>query len=151
MAMHESALPARVGALLRQLPEFEPGGEVWSRIHQAHQRRQRRRVVGAGAGVTLTATLAVFLLLPQRVVLPDNGELEAWQARSQALEQQWQAAAARGDARQRARLHRIDDELQVAYDRGAGAEVLAPLWKQRSAALLDLIHHEPGAAAPIRL
>jgi len=60
---------------------------------------------------------------------------------SQALEREWQAltpASARPSA-DLARLRIIDAALQSAYDRGAGSEELAPLWKERNEALRGLI------------
>lgn len=150
--MHEPAAAERIRALLQELPEFGPGAELWPRIVAARQRRQRSRRILAGAGVALAASLAALVLLPQRAFEPPVDELGTWQARSQALERRWQAdAQMRGDARLRAQLRLIDGELQSAYDRGAGADELAPLWKQRGDALLDLINREPRATALTRL
>lgn len=152
MVMHESAASPPVRRLLRQLPEFEPASRLWAGITAAQQQRQRRRrqVLG-GAGFALAASLVAVILLPQRG-LPPPSELDVWQARSQALEHQWRAQASlRGDARLRAQLRLIDGELQSAYDRGAGADELTPLWKQRSEALLDLVNRGPGATALTRL
>ena len=65
------------------------------------------------------------------------------QRESQKLEREWQALApAPAGIRPSAsiaRLQVIDAALQAAYDRGARADELAPLWKQRNEALRGLI------------
>jgi hypothetical protein len=63
------------------------------------------------------------------------------QRESQALENEWRALAP-ASARPTsdiARLYLIDAALQAAYDRGAEADELQPLWKQRNEALRGLI------------
>jgi len=131
----------RAQALLRELPEFDPDPLLWLRIAAVHAQRSRRgRMRWIAAGIA--ATLAAVVLLPRFV--GDASPLEQvdlWQQRSQALEQQWQSSArALADPRIRAELHLIDSELQSAYDRGATASELLPLWKQRNEALNSLIN-----------
>ncbi|HNR90823.1 MAG TPA: hypothetical protein PKO41_00220 [Dokdonella sp.] len=150
--MHESTALPHIRRLLHELPEFEPEPRLWLDITATHRSRQRRRrQVLVGSGLALVASLVALVVLPPRGLSPAS-ELDLWQARSQALEHQWQTLASlRGDARLRAQLRLIDGELQSAYDRGAGADELAPLWKQRSDALLDLINRGSDATALTRL
>jgi len=140
----------------RPLPVFTPAANLWPRIAAAHarnERQKRRRRVLAGAGGAAAAAIlgAAVLLLPQRaspppVVADDQRE-------SQTLESQWQhlAASTSPSPSGLSRLRSIDATLQAAYDRGAQADELASLWRQRNAALRGLIaqFQSPGAhAAP---
>jgi hypothetical protein len=129
--MREQPLNEVVHPLLAQLPVFAPDADLWPRIRAAHagtaarDRRPRRWV-------------AAILLLPRTA--PEPGFLEG-QRESQTLEREWQAllpATAR-PASDLARLHMIDTALQSAYDRGAQADELQPLWRQRNEALRGLI------------
>lgn len=142
---------AGVRGLLARLPEFEPDPRLWSRIVAARQHRQRVRLGWIATG--LAATLAAVALLPRFAVDRDAADLASWQRQAQALEREWQArSGGEGDARARAQLRLIDGELQAAYDRAATAIELAPLWRQRSEALHDLIDRdEPRMRAVTRL
>jgi hypothetical protein len=64
-----------------------------------------------------------------------------WQARAQALEIQLAAYSVPADSSSTVdtELARIDASLQAAYDRGAPANELVPLWKQRSELLGALL------------
>ena len=56
------------------------------------------------------------------------------------------------DAREaRSGLQRIDSALQAAYDRGARANELAPLWKERSELLSTLLAVRQQSAAITRI
>ena len=138
-------------ALLARLPEFEPDPRLWSRIVAARRRRQRVRLGWVATG--LAATLAAVTVMPRLGAERGADDLASWQQRSQALEREWRARGAdTGDARARAQLRLIDGELQAAYDRAAAASELAPLWRQRSEALHDLLDRDgPRMRAVTRL
>jgi len=132
----------------------EPSPDLWSRIAHAHVARRQRRV-----RIRLAATLAFmlagsafFLAAPHLVPGTD------WQARAQALELELRALPASDDAAEGAvaretesGLGRIDRALQAAYDRGARANELVPLWKQRSELLSTLLAVRQQSAAVIRI
>ena len=114
-------------------------------------RGRRARAGWRTAG--LAATPAAVTALPRIGVDRGADDLASWQQRSQALEREWQARdTLAGDARARAQLRLIDGELQAAYDRAATATELAPLWRQRSEALHDLLDRDvPRVRAVTRL
>jgi hypothetical protein len=121
------------------LPVFSPDPALWPRIVAARRvaaRRQRRRTAVAGLAMAASAALAVWLL-PSPVVPPPHGVADG-QRESRLLEGEWQRMAARAPGGL-ARLHGIDAALQAAYDKGAGPDELAPLWRQRNRALRGLI------------
>lgn len=132
----------------------EPCADLWSRIAEAHVARRRRRV-RVRLAATLAFTLAgsaFFLAAPHLVPGTD------WQARSQALELQLRALPASDDTSEgpaaretESGLGRIDRALQAAYDRGARANELVPLWKQRSELLSTLLAVRQQSAAVIRI
>jgi hypothetical protein len=132
MAEHELSLHE----IVQRLPNAEPahvGADLWPHIAATHLARQRRRRVLrlTGAGFGAMALFAAMLSAP--TWLARRAPVD-WQARAQALEIQLNALAARGDANGLvdAELVRIDAALQAAYDRGAPANEVTPLWKQRS-------------------
>lgn len=128
---------------LRQLPEFTPGAHLWPRIAAAQQRRMRLRRWGRGgiAAATAAVVCAAVLLTSYRIQpqqLVADGQRE-----SQVLEGEWRRLAGASDPGSGGltRLRFIDATLQAAYDRGAQADELAPLWRQRNQALRGLISH----------
>lgn len=126
--------------VLAELPEFSADADLWSRIVAAHAKQQpaRRHYRWIAAAAAAAVVAGVVLTLPRTKT--ESIALEG-QRESQALENEWRAlapASARpsGDI---ARLYLIDAALQAAYDRGAQADELQPLWKQRNEALRGLI------------
>lgn len=134
---------------LRQIIErLPPGGgtahlgaDLWPRIAQAHLARQRRRRVQRAAGFACAAAamFAAAIVAPTWLARP--APAIDWQARAQALEIQLDALSrtAEADGVGDTELARIDATLQAAYDRGAPANELIPLWKQRSDLLSALL------------
>ena len=124
---------AASGIDLRQLPVFKPDSALWPRMVAAQQRRTRVQRWRRGS-FSLAAAAAVCAAVVQQ-------EIAAGQRESQTLESQWLqlANSTRPGATGLARVRVIDDALQAAYDRGAQADELAPLWRQRNQALRGLI------------
>jgi hypothetical protein len=126
--------------VLAQLPEFSADADLWPRIVAAHAQQQpvRRRYRWVAVAAAAAVIAGVVLMLPRTGT--ESIALEG-QRESQALENEWRAlapASARPTA-DIARLYLIDAALQSAYDRGAEADELQPLWKQRNEALRGLI------------
>ncbi|HET7923975.1 MAG TPA: hypothetical protein VFL30_03705 [Rhodanobacteraceae bacterium] len=130
--------------VLAGLPVFAPDADLWSRIAAEHAKRtatpRPRRWIAVAAAAA--AAVAVIVTVP-RLMQTTPGEPVALdgQRESQALEREWQSltpASARPSV-DLARLRIIDAALQSAYDRGAGSDELAPLWKERNEALRGLI------------
>ena len=147
MSRSETNTGGRLAALLGGLPEYDPRPDLWSRIQFVHQRRKRRRRHGAWmAGMLASAALLLVALVPRSPqVVPVTAEPGDWQARSHALEREWQASSPGFmDPRYRAELRLIDAQLQAAYDRGAKPHELVPLWKLRSEALQELVRSDNG-------
>lgn len=139
--------------LARRLDDVaaEPPAQLWPRIVQAHAARRRRRFrlrIAAAMGVVLSVA-AGALILPRSPAGTD------WQARAQALEIELRAFPAdSGDsaAREaRSGLERVDSALQSAYDRGAHANELGPLWKERSELLSTLLAVRQQSASITRI
>ena len=130
------------GVDFSRLPEFTPDRALWSRICAAHAARQRRRrgFFGAGGAAIAAAVLAAVLALP-RAPSPDAriDAVAAGERESRLLEAEWLRVAADARPLPTARLRAIDVALQAAYDRGARAEEVAPLWQQRNQALRGLL------------
>lgn len=124
---------------LQKLPVFAPDPALWSRIAAAHAYRRRVRHWGFAAAASVLLGITVALTL--RPTPPLAPQWAAAQRESQALEAQWLHLA--NDGRPHAvgvtRLRSIDAALQAAYDRGAAADEIAPLWRQRNEALRGLI------------
>jgi hypothetical protein len=139
--MREQPLNSQTAhAVLAELPVFTPDAALWPRIQAAHAQRTRarhpRRWIAIGAAAA--AAVAAIVMVPRSA--PEPGFVEG-QRESQTLEREWQAlppGATRTSA-DLARLHIIDTALQSAYDRGAHADELQPLWRQRNEALRGLI------------
>lgn len=125
----------------RQLPEFVPDATLWPRIVAARQRhvsRRRWRIAGALGG-TVAAALAVVVFIPS-LRSPAPIERSTMLDQSRALEDEWtRLAGGQMPAIGTTHLRAIDDQLQAAYDRGAGMDELSPLWQQRNRALRGLI------------
>lgn len=144
--MHDPVFPGpRLD--LRQLPVFEPDPALWSRIAAVHLRRRRVRQWSFAAAATVLVGIAAAL-----VVRPTPAPGPSWaqaQSESQRLEAQWRQLADGGRpvAVGLTRLRSIDAALQAAYDRGAEAKELEPLWKQRNDALRGLIARFQDASA----
>ena len=126
--------------VLAELPELRADPDLWSRIVAAHAKRQparpRYRWIAIAAAAAVVA--GVIMTLPRTKT--ESLALES-QRESQVLEDEWRALAPAGERPTAgiARLYLIDAALQAAYDRGAQADELQPLWKQRNEALRGLI------------
>jgi hypothetical protein len=134
-------------SLFGPLPEFEPDPALWVRIQSLNIRRiRRRRVQRAGLfGVFSVSLLAVwFVYGPTASVFePKPQSVSVWQEHSQELLDQWHSSEqSELDPGLQARLRWLDNDLQAAYDRGAGEVELGSLWAQRSALLQALVR--PG-------
>ena len=126
--------------VLAELPEFTADANLWPRIVAEHAKRQRppRRYRWAATAAAAAVVAGMILMLPRSGTEPMALE---GQRESQALENEWRAlapATSRPTA-DIARLYMIDAALQSAYDRGAHADELQPLWQQRNEALRGLI------------
>lgn len=146
--MNADILPLRAPEALRRrlaaLPEFDPPAWLDARVEAtlarpvAHRRRWLLPLATA-AGAALAALLA------WRAPAPDAAmDDAAWIARSRGLESELarvrMASDAPGNALAlEAELARIDRALQAAYDRGAAAPELAPLWQRRTDTLDSLV------------
>lgn len=127
---------------LAALPEFDPPPQLWARIEAAHlRRRQRRRLVQWGAGMAAVLTFAALAtLLPSAPTLPVNGSpLAQLQRQSHELEQRYAGLDGTLADDGETELRAAELALQRAYDRGAPAEELLPLWQQRNEVLSSLI------------
>jgi|GEM_PF-775514 hypothetical protein len=142
--MHERDLENMKPAFdLHALPVFVPDARLWPRIVAAQSRRSRMRRWSIAASGALAAAIVGTVAL--------SGGLPGFASRSQALldgpqesqrlEAQWHelASADPPGAGALTRLRSIDSALQAAYDRGAQAEEVSPLWRQRNQALRGLI------------
>jgi len=125
--------------------------DLWPRIAAAHTQRRRRRTqlrLSGAFAFMLAVGGAVFMFLQT----PPGTD---WQARAQTLEIELRAYPADlGDpaAREaRSGLQRVDSALQAAYDRGARANELVPLWKERSELLSTLLAVRQQSAAITRI
>lgn len=146
MSSSEQKINERAVSPLQRLPEFDPDPELWSRIqarrlHRLGRIRLRNRWIAGGLSVA--ALLCVVAVSRVQLELPQTGDVAIWQGQSQDLEQEWLTMSrATPDPRLRTELRLIDLELQAAYDRGATANELIPLWKLRSEALRELIDND---------
>jgi hypothetical protein len=126
---------------LAGLPEFDPPPQLWARIEAAHVRRQRQRRLTAWSAAA-AVVLAVAGLISVAPRMPDErpSALLQLERQSQELEQVYAGLAQPlSPLESEVELHAIETALQKAYDRGAAAEELAPLWEQRNAVLSSLI------------
>lgn len=128
---------------LAGLPEFDPPPQLWARIEAAHvRRRQQRRLAGWSAAAALVLAVAglVAVVAPPAPVPARPSALLQLERQSQELEQVYAGLAQPfSPLESEVELHAIETALQQAYDRGAAAEELAPLWEQRNAVLSSLI------------
>jgi len=130
--------------VLAELPVFAPDAALWSRIAAEHAKRNAaprpRRWIALAAAAAVVA--AVIMVVPKFTgTKPGEPLAVEGQRESQALESEWRSltpVSARPSV-DLARLRIIDAALQSAYDRGAGSDELAPLWKERNDALRGLI------------
>lgn len=132
----------------RSLPDVDPPVDLWSRIERAHgmraSLRRRRRLAGIAllAVAACATTIGYWQLHATKSVAPDPVD---WQARAEALELQLYAMQRdnqfgnAGSHGLESELGEIDQSLQTAYESGAAANVLVPLWKRRSELLDTLI------------
>lgn len=129
---------------LHRLPVFTPDPALWPRVLAGQRRQQRvqrwRRGVACMAAAVFAGAAIVLLPHPQA---PLQQEIAAGQRESQALESQWLqvTSATPAGTPNLARMRMIDADLQAAYDRGAGARDIAPLWRQRNEVLRGMIAH----------
>ena len=145
--MNADILPLRAPEALRRrlaaLPEFDPPAWLDARVEATLARPVQRR----GRWLLPLATAAGAAgaaLLAWRAPAPDAAVDAAWIARSRGLESELarvrMASDAPGNALAlEAELARIDRALQAAYDRGAAAPELAPLWQRRTDTLDSLV------------
>jgi hypothetical protein len=141
---------------LRQLPVFAPDAALWSRLVTAQQRRVRaqRWRLGVFSAAAAAAVCAAVSLLPHPMP-PVQQEIAAGQRESQTLESEWLRVSnsTRPGAPGLVSVRVIDAGLQAAYDRGARADELESLWRQRNEALRHLIAHgrdtDPGDALAV--
>ena len=143
--MDETESRAQVGQLdLHRLPVFTPDPALWPRLlaGQLRRRRAQRFQRGLSGVAALVFACAAIVLLPHPQA-PLQQEIAAGQRESQALESQWHQLANSGSANPMnlTRVRMIDADLQAAYDRGATAQDIAPLWRQRNDVLRGLIAH----------
>lgn len=127
----------RLGAL----PEFDPPPQLWERIEQAHGRRQRqRRIVRWGSALAACLALAAVLAVVPQGRPPQPDPLVHVEQRSHELEQIYAGLAPPSTPLEsEAELRAVELALQQAYDRGAAAAELLPLWQQRNELLSSLI------------
>ena len=120
-----------------------PPADLWPRIAATHlsrrRQRQRRRLAVAGGALALVAALIFTASSWRHSATPTID----WQARAQALELQLDTLPTPAASEPLARLAEselahLDGNLQAAYDRGAPARDLGPLWQRRSE-LLDAL------------
>lgn len=146
MSSNESKINLQSNFPLQHLPEFDPDPALWSRIQARRvrveaRRRQRNRWIGAGFSVA--AMLCAVVVSRVQLGQQQTDSVTVWQQHSRDLEQEWLTMSrAAPDPRARAELRLIDLELQTAYDRGATANELIPLWKLRNEALRELIDND---------
>lgn len=143
MTSIESGINPAAAAALQALPEFDPDPALWSRIQASRAQllqRRRHRNRWLATGLSAAALVCVVAVSSIQLGLSKADEVAEWQGHSQALEQEWLAMSrSTPDPRLRTELRLIDLELQTAYDRGATANELIPLWKLRNEALRELI------------
>jgi len=132
----------------KSLPDVDPPSDLWSRIERAHgtrvSLRRRRRLAGIAlfAVCACATTIGYWQLHARTATAP---EVVDWQARAEALELQLYAMQRdnqfgnAGSHGLETELGEIDQSLQTAYESGASANVLVPLWKRRSELLDTLI------------
>ncbi|WP_028916123.1 hypothetical protein [Pseudoxanthomonas sp. J35] len=114
--------PDRLHELLQSLPE-PPEPDLWPRVLAARRRQRRQRRVVAGAASFGLAALLVVALWPR--LQPPQPAVDA-------------PAIVQATPDVDAQLRALDRALQVAYDRGASDDELAPLWEVRQALAAQL-------------
>lgn len=146
--MNADILPLRAPEALRRrlaaVPEFDPPAWLDARVQATLAQAPRRRrgwmpVVAVAAGLVVAVALA-WRAPPTRAPLSEAD----WIERSHGLELELARLRLASDAPGgmvglEAELARIDRALQAAYDRGATAPELVPLWQQRTDTLDSLV------------
>lgn len=148
-----------IGARFVQAPVGDSDDLLWSRIASAYLRQRARRRYSRGAGIAavvvgLIGIASVFNA--SRLSRLSSPGID-WRARSEALELQLDSLNATADADAdntvvvslRSSLSRLDNNLQTAYDHGASDNELAPLWRQRSQLLNNLLLARQGRLSQI--
>ncbi|MEP6940825.1 MAG: hypothetical protein ABI846_13755 [Rudaea sp.] len=146
--MNQNPLSATFSLRGQSLPDADPPADLWARIAHAHGvrlvRRRRQRLAGIAfvAVAACATTIGYFQLHAMTSTKPSAVD---WQARADALELQLYAMQRdnqfgnAGSHGLESELGTIDQSLQTAYESGAPASVLIPLWKRRSELLDTLI------------
>jgi hypothetical protein len=129
--MSAPAAPERP-EFFERLPSFEPGDELWARVvarRAANQRRSRALTLGSIAllGLAIAIGWRVGVRAPDGAALANAPAHEA----ELKLARESLAPAAANARDVEARLARVDAELQSAYDRHAGHDEIARLWRAR--------------------
>lgn len=147
--MNADILPLRAPEALRRrlaaVPEFDPPAWLDARVQatltQAPRRRRRWLPLAALAAGLVVAVALAWRAPPPRASLSEEAD---WIERSHGLERELARLRLASDAPGamvglEAELARIDRALQAAYDRGATAPELVPLWQQRTDTLDSLV------------
>jgi hypothetical protein len=127
------------------LADGAPPADLWTRIESTHRVRSARRRLRRLGGAVCMCALASVLAAGYLALRPAAQETTNWEARAEALELQLHALQrdtqiASGSAGEiESELGDIDRSLQTAYESGAPADQLTPLWKRRSELLDTLI------------
>ena len=151
----DRAVPERP-EFIDRLPAFDPPDALWDRVVARRDARVRRARL-ATAVVASAAALALALGWRFATRAPVDEFAGDAQARSGALETELANARAVSGVPDatvsdvQARLARIDDELQAAYDRRAAHDELARLWRERSELEAALLAAYPRPAELVRL
>lgn len=138
---------------LAALPEFDPPPQLWARIEAEHRRRrQRSRTLRWGGGLAAMLALAAVIALAPRPQIAAVTPLAQLERRSHELEQAYAGYSRTASAMDNeAELRSVELALQQAYDRGASADELLPLWRQRNDVLSNLIVLAADGTQPTRI
>lgn len=112
---------------LDALPEVEAPDTLWPRLAAAQRQAQRRRQRPFWLGAAAAMLALVTVLALQRMPAPTSPAAPG----APGLPQVAQAAADPG-------LQRLDDQIALAYARGADEDEVAVLWQARAQVLASL-------------